>query len=156
MALALGPLLAGAVLSACGTSEVRVRAEPGSPTTTSVAPGGAPAVRLTTEDQADLHLWISNQSFLDDPVHLTVSIDGVEVVDRRFEVGSQHNWELFPLAAEPGKHALVAESDTGVSTRRTFTLPGEGRRHAVLDYWYYEDGDRHFSWRIQGRPLAFM
>jgi hypothetical protein len=34
---------------------------------------------------------------MDDPVVLTVSIDGTEVVAQPIEVKGQHNWILFPI-----------------------------------------------------------
>lgn len=44
------------------------------------------SVRVVAEDEAQLHLWVSNQSFLDDPARIAVRIDGIEVVDRDFLV----------------------------------------------------------------------
>lgn len=137
------------VLAGCGSTGRAADPAPAAPT-------GAAAVELVPEEQADLHLWVSNQSFADDPVSVTVAIDGVTVVDRAFAVEGQHNWELFPVALEPGRHTISATSDTGVSLERTFRVPEGEQRYAVLDYWNYEDGDgRHFSWRVQTEPVAF-
>lgn len=115
-----------------------------------------PAVRIVDKEQADLHLWVSNQSFEDDPVTVTVRIDDTVVVDQPFEVGSQHNWILFPIEAPPGPHVLTAVSDTGAETRQSFTLPGAERRYAVVDYGGPGDhGDRHLTWYIRSTPIAF-
>ncbi len=111
------------------------------------------AVRLVAEEQADLHLWVSNQSFDDPSVVVTITIDGVEIVSQRFEVESQHNWILFPVKAPPGPHTLEARSDTGVSMREQLTLPEQERRYAVVNYW--TDPDRAFSWHIQSTPVGF-
>jgi hypothetical protein len=89
------------------------------------------------EQDANLHLWVSNQSFEDASVVLKVSIDGLDLVAQPFEVQSQHNWVLFPITAPPGDHLLVVVSDTGAELWETFTLPEEGRRYSVVDYWYY-------------------
>ena len=87
---------------------------------------------------------------------MRITIDGVAVVTRAFEVKSQHNWILFPIEAPPGRHVVHAVSDTGTEMTESFTLPEEGRRYAVVDYWYYPGGgDRHFTWRLQSTPIGF-
>lgn len=108
-------------------------------------------------DDAALHLWVSNQSFADDLVALTISIDGVQIVDQRFSVGNQHNWILFPIDAPPGRHVLKAASNTGAEITKAFRLPENDRRHAVVDYWSdRSDKPPHFTWSIQTKPLVFM
>ncbi|GAA3778149.1 hypothetical protein GCM10022225_77530 [Plantactinospora mayteni] len=115
------------------------------------------AIRVVSADQADLHLWVSNQSFKDDPVIFTVAIDGIVVVAQPFEVGSQHNWILFPIKASPGRHIVDVVSDTGVEVQEPFTLPETGRRYAVIDYWTYPgDGDRRITWQFRSDPVAFL
>jgi hypothetical protein len=120
-------------------------------------PGASPpAIRIVAEQDANLHLWVSNQSFEDDPVRVTVTIDGVEVITRPFTVEGQHNWILFPVKAPSGPHVVRAVSDTGAELRQGITLPDVGRRYAVLDYWYYvDDGERRFTWRVQATPIGF-
>jgi hypothetical protein len=109
-------------LVACAIGETQThRVEPGVD-----LPGSA--VRLVTEDQADLHLWVSNQSFEEPSVVVTITIDGVEIVSQRFEVESQHNWILFPL-------------------------PEQERRYVVVNYWTYPG--RAFSWHIESTPVGF-
>jgi hypothetical protein len=122
-----------------------------------VTSGSSPAaVRVVKENQADLHLWVSNQSFKDDPVVLNVSIDGAEVIAQPFEVEGQHNWILFPLQVPPGRHILSVISETGVRMRKHFTLPESGPRYAVVDYWNYSDAaGRHITWHIQSDPMGF-
>ena len=144
-------LLAGA-LAACGPTETEVTSGPApSP------PAPAAEIRVVEEDAATLQLWVSNQSFEDDPVEVTIAIDGVEVVSELFEVEGQHSWTLFPITAPPGQHVLTATSDTGATLEEHFTLPEQGLRYAVVDYWYYADDKegRHFSWLIQKRPVGF-
>ena len=147
----VGPLLVIVLLAAgCGEATTRgTEPEPGP------SPTGA-GVEVVAEDDADLHLWVSNQSFVDDPVTITVAIDGVTVVDQEFDVEGQHNWQLFPVALGPGPHTIRVGSDTGTTLERAFRTPRDGRRHAVVDYWNYEDEHgRHFSWQIQRQPVAF-
>jgi len=45
---------------------------------------------------------VSNQSYLDDPVVLTVVIDGVDVLSQPFEVRNQHHFVRFPLRLGSG------------------------------------------------------
>jgi hypothetical protein len=119
--------------------------------------GGPPVgIAVVQPGRADLHLWVSNQSFADEVVGLTVDIDGVEVVARQFAVAGQHNWVLFPVRVPPGRHEIRAWSDTGAVSRQEFTMPADERRYAVLDYWYHpgEEG-RRITWRIQATPLTF-
>ena len=114
-------------------------------------------IRLVDEWDADLHLRVSNQSFADDPVEITVRVDGVEVVAQSFEVGSQHTWVLAALDLPPGEHVVTAASDTGAQLRKEFRTPQDEDRYAVLDYWNYEDkAGRHFGWRVERDPVAFM
>ncbi len=159
------PLLVAALLltSACG-GQTDDRAADTAPTqapaTESTSGSTAPPageIGAVAEDDAALHLWVSNQSFEDDPVHVTVEIDGVTVADDDFEVGSQHNWILFPLRVPPGAHEVVATSGTGAILEKTFRIPRSGDpRYAVVDYWNYDDADgRHLDWTFEDEPLAF-
>ena len=115
---------------------------------------GDSAVRLVEEEDADLVLWVSNQSFDDETVTLVVEVDGVTVVDGDFAVEGQHNWIKFPLAMPAGEHELTAESDTGATLAETFRVPGDAPRHAVIDHWG-EEGTAELTWLIQREPLAF-
>jgi hypothetical protein len=125
--------------------------------------GGTPAEGLSSvaalavpEEDANLVLWVSNQSFIDDPVGVKVLIDDSLVVARSFAVEGQHNWIRFPIRIAPGEHEVRAIASTGVSRRERFTIPATGLRYAVLDYWYYVDDDgRYFTWRIQSTPIGF-
>lgn len=127
------------------------------PTTTVSSSRDSPsAIRVVDDGEADLDLWVSNQSFEDDPVFLTVSIDGTQVVAQPFTVEGQHNWILFPIKVPPGPHVLDVVSATGVTTQKHFTLPGTGRQYAVIDYWNYpQDGGRQLTWLIQSTPIGF-
>ena len=109
-------------------------------------------------EAGQVKLWVSNQSFEDDPVAITVEIDGVQVVDDSFEVGGQHNWFSFMIdGLEPGEHTLSATSDTGATFEATFTLPPDEPLWMVVDYWYYPDDaeGRHFTFRESDEPIYF-
>ncbi|MEU8329873.1 hypothetical protein [Micromonospora sp. NPDC048839] len=131
---------------------------PSAPTASRTAPPSpaAPTVRVVEEDRADLHLWVTNQSFRDDPVVLTVSIDGTKIVDRHFAVENQHNFVLFPVQVPPGRHVVRVVSGTGVEIQETFTMPEAGRQYAAIDYENaMDDAGRKVNWFIRSTPIAF-
>lgn len=137
-----------ALVSACGQGR-GVDPQPAP----DVASGDA-AVRIVPEKEADLVLHVSNQSFDDERVRLTVAVDGVVVVDDDFDVEGQHTWIRFPLAMRSGAHEVTASSDTGAELTESFRVPGDAPRFAVLDHWG-EEGTADLSWSFHRRPVAF-
>ena len=111
-------------------------------------------VRLVERDRADLLLYVSNQSFDDERVRLTVVVDGLTVVDGDFEVADQHNWVRFPLRLSPGRHEITARSDSEAVLEQSFRVPGDARRYAVIDYWTETEGPT-ITWQLTRRELAF-
>lgn len=113
-------------------------------------------VRVVEEKQANLVLYVSNQSSDDEEVRLTVKVDGIAVVDGDFHVGDQHNWIKFPLEMSPGTHNVTAEAESGAAFSETFQVLDNEARFAVINYWAKDDHDpRDFSWFIQQEPVAF-
>jgi hypothetical protein len=112
-------------------------------------------VRLVDEGQADLMLFVSNQSFDEEQVRLTVAVDGVPVVDGDFHVEGQHNWVGFPLSLSPGVHQITAESDTGATLSESFRVPGNKPRYAVIDH-RGDDDSAELSWLFQRQPIGFV
>ena len=103
------------------------------------------------------HLFVSNQSFDDDPVGLTISIDDAQVIVGDFHVEGQHTWIGFLLTGlEPGPHVLHAVSDTGVEEGFEFEVVADAPRHLVLNYWFYPDdeADRHFEFSASDQPFV--
>ena len=96
-------------------------------------------MRLVDEAEADLVLHVSNQSFDDEKVRLTIAVDGVTVVDGDFAVADQHNWVSFPLGMSPGVHEITAKADSGATLRETFEMPEDKARYAVIDHWGEDD-----------------
>ena len=112
------------------------------------------AVRLVDEVEADLVLYVSNQSFDDEKVRLKLAVDGVTVVDADFEVADQHNWISFALGLAPGVHEVTAKADSGATLRETFRVPDNKTRYALIDYWG-EDDSSELTWLFQRAPMAF-
>lgn len=109
--------------------------------------GGAPPTGdgvvsvVDDAEQADLILYVSNQSFEHAVVGIVVAIDEVVVVDQEFDVEGQHNWIQFPIVLPPGEHTLTATSSTGATIAQPVPVPDGERRWVVVDYWYYPDDD---------------
>jgi len=80
---------------------------------------GTPLGEIQAEPAAGtIKLWVSNQSFGEDPVRLTVRIGDTTVVDDSFEVLGQHNWIAFDMSGlAPGSHTLRVVSDTGADRK---------------------------------------
>ncbi len=114
----------------------------------------AAAVRPVDKADADLVLYVSNQSFDDEEVRLTATIDGVTVVDGDFHVEDQHNWVSFPLTLSSGGHEITAESESGATLRESFEVRRGKTRYAVIDHWT-EDGSPDLTWRFQREPVVF-
>ncbi|MGC4839294.1 hypothetical protein ACLQ3D_32795 [Micromonospora vinacea] len=152
-ALSVTALLA--VVGCAGPNAASAPPSTGAASNPPVPSSAAPAVRLVEEHQADLHLWVSNQSFTDDPVVLSISIDGAEIVDQGFAVEGQHNFVLFPVRVPPGRHVVRVVSGTGVDVQETFTMPGGGRQYAAIGYVNSDGRDRSVDWFIQSTPIAF-
>jgi hypothetical protein len=112
-------------------------AAPSAPATNDSIPEVAP----TASDHASgiaLRLHVQNGSYDEDPVGITVTIDGSAVVDGTF-AASQHEWATFDLVLAPGEHRIEAQSDTGAAMTSVLVMPDEGQRWAFLGYEYSEE-----------------
>ncbi|HET6563729.1 MAG TPA: hypothetical protein VFG72_17805 [Marmoricola sp.] len=118
-------------------------------------------VALVDEAEADLVLIVSNQSFDDDEVRLTVTIDGVRVVDGDFHVEDQHNWISFPLSLPSGRHEVIAQSDSGATLRESFEVPRTKASYAIIEHWTEDDSAKsagasvELTWQFQRQAPAF-
>ncbi|WP_377641158.1 hypothetical protein [Oryzobacter terrae] len=91
---------------------------------------------VVPEEEGSLVVIVSNQSFEDPVVRLTVSVDGEVVVDQELDVCGQHAWASFPLRVQPGWHDVEARTDGDVSTTGRIELPAApARRWVVLSHW---------------------
>ena len=109
----------------------------------------------TAADPVTLHLWVSNQSFEIDPVDIAVYIDDQQIVCDSFYVEGQHNWILFDVLLDAGRHELKAIGHDGqVELTEIVEVPAE--RWAVLDFWFYlDDEPEHFTFTIHDQPVGF-
>lgn len=165
LALATGALFL--LVSACepspgstsnqGFQVATVTAKPStSPRTEASTTAGVSDIRLIEEAEADLVLYVSNQSFEDSPVIIQIAIDGVLLVDQAFAIEGGHNWFTFPTSLPPGEHIITATSDTGAQTEQAVEVLEGERRWAALDYWYSPEGEpQRFTWYISTEPIGF-
>jgi hypothetical protein len=159
------------LLVGCGASAELTDRPPTNPSAESAAANGASTTARTqttgsrpgaTDGVATLTLSVSNQSFADDPVRITVRIDGDVVVDDDFFVGSQHNWRTFDLAMTPGEHLVSLTSDTNVESETTLAVRSDGHRWAVAAYWCQPSARTdtaasvtgEFSFVVDDEPIA--
>jgi len=116
--------------------------------------GPAAAPSAAPDEQATLTLQVSNQSFDDDPVGITVDLDGDVIVDDEFSVGAQHNWVTFEIPVAPGDHELTMRSSTGAEAREALSMPAAGHLWAVVGYWYSPQTPRSFSIIVDDEPIG--
>jgi hypothetical protein len=114
-----------------------------------------PATTRAPRGESTLVLYVSNQSFSDDPVEIRVMIDQDLVVDDDFLVEGQHNWVEYELPLPEGHSKLIATSGTGVVHEVDLDMPADGTRWAVLDYWYAPEAQREFTFTIHDEPVTF-
>jgi len=111
------------------------------------------------DTKENIVLFVTNQSIALSPVDIAVEIDGREVVDKLFRVGSQHTFERCVLRLSPGRHVLTARSAKGrAEVTRSFHVAG--RRWIAVAYWYYTDQQgtpepRHIDVRVSDQPMLW-
>jgi hypothetical protein len=133
----------------------RASQTPAASETTSGAATASAAASESAAAAGTLQLYVSNQSFDDETVRIRVTVDGAEVVDQRFDVGSQHNWITFPLTLPAGTRRIEAVSDTGVTLSETVTIPASGTHYAVIDYWDDSNEPRKLTFHDSSEPIGF-
>lgn len=107
-------------------------------------------------DPPPLTLYVSNQSYAEPEVGVTVTVDGEVVVDERFPVRDQHHVVPFTVYIDPGDHTLTATSDSGTEHTVEFTVPDDAPWWAAVLYWWYpEDGPPEFTVDISDEPISF-
>lgn len=113
------------------------------------------------EPEPNLVILVTNQSFDNPSVDITVSIDGDQVISEDFSVGNQHNFKVLELCLPEGSHSLSADSLKGEASMTTsFELPS--KRWILL--WYdfdekrrnegYINARKAFGVQIQDEPIG--
>lgn len=140
------------LLVGCAGAHADTAAGPAAPSGPAAAAGTGEPVPGPT----NVVLYVSNQSFADDPVGIRVELAGRVVVDDSFRVESQHTWVEYALSVPAGTHRVRLTSSTGVEAVHELVVPAEQTRWAVVEYWHYPDGTpRSFTFRVSDHPVAF-
>jgi hypothetical protein len=100
-------------------------------------------------------MHISNQSVADPTVGITVSIDGTDVIDGDFEVGSQHTWAAHELSLAPGQHTVIVTSSTGATKTTTVDTTWEAHQWMVVDYSKDSGTPPELSFESFDEPVPF-
>lgn len=105
-------------------------------------------------ESANVFLYVSNQSFEDSVVQMTVEVEGEVVVDQPFDVCGQHNWVAFPLALPTGWHDLTVRAPGDVTQRSRLDVPpSPGKRWVVVSYW--TDVEPSVDVTVSSEPVGF-
>jgi hypothetical protein len=115
---------------------------------------------------SDLTLWVSNQSYTDKNVDVTVALDGLVIIDRRFNVGDQHNFIEHRIQLDEGTHRLDASTvidGENIELSEEFSIEAGQQRYAGLTYWHYvptgpndpSSDPPGLSFVIQDEPIGF-
>lgn len=138
--LVTAPILMALMLAGC-SAPVDL-SSPLAPLGASTTPG--PVVTGTVH--STVTLGISNQSFDDPSVVLTVTVDGVVQVDEAFAVENQHNLKLFGVNLQPGTHTVVVRADNEAAAERSFHLSQGERRWVSIFYWNFDPSREGVTW----------
>jgi hypothetical protein len=131
----------------CGTSE---------PTNHPSSCGSTASVRIASEHDADLALVLTNQSYDDPTVSLTVKVDGTTLISEQFDVENQHNFVGCYIAAPPGRHVISVASDSGAELEKPFMLPAVQQRYGLIQYWNNsKKGPGRLDWTFSSKRFAF-
>ena len=110
--------------------------------------------RAADLETAPVVLYVSNQSFVDETVRLTVVVDGERVLDQDVEVRGQHDFLPVPLDLGPGRHDLLVTTDSGARSDTPIEVPPVRGRRWVTAFYGTEDGTR-VDVDVLAEPVAF-
>lgn len=97
---------------------------------------------------------VTNQSYDDPDVQVTITVDGEPFVDESFPVRGQHHVVGFELLLASGEHRLVATSDTGAE-HEILVVVSDGPVYVHVGYWASEDEEPHFDTLVSAEPFAY-
>lgn len=149
-------LLAGGVVGSC-TADDSTDSAAAVPQTAPAAPP-APGVREAQPTQvagANVFVDVSNQSFDDPDVHITMRVADLTPIDASFPVEGQHHWVGYQLRLAPGDHALEFTSDSGAAHTVEITVPDDAPVYVFTNYWADAETPPHFQSGVSDEPFAY-
>jgi len=105
-----------------------------------------------------LHVYVTNQSPNDDPVHVEVSVDGRVVFDKKMPFAGAHYVDSVSTNLTAGMHTLSVRSKT-TKASQTIEFNAESTNWYAISYWYYTTNDmygpvpRKFEFRKEKGPF---
>ena len=110
--------------------------------------------------------WVSNQSYTDKNVDITVALNDVVIIDRTFHVGDQHNYIEHRIQLDEGTHRLDAFTvidGKNIELSEDLSIEPGQQRYAGLSYWHYlptrpndpSSNPPGFSFVIQDELIGF-
>lgn len=119
---------------------------------------GPGTAKVANPADANVHVYVSNQSFQQPWADLLVTLDGAVLFDGKAHVAEQHNWTLTGAKATPGTHLVKAmERTTGAQKEQSFTLAAGREKWVVVDYWSGDGGTAgpEFTISLHDEPVMF-
>ena len=90
---------------------------------------------VVAQSEANVVMFVSNQSFDNPDVRMAVALDGAVLADQVFDVCGQHSQAAFPLDLEPGWHDLEVATDSGLAYSGRVDVPPSGPRWVLVSHW---------------------
>lgn len=106
------------------------------------------------EEDSNLTLVISNQSFYKRIVQIKVDIDDKTAVNKAFDVKEQHNWLFFNYKLSKGKHIIEAIAEDGAAIREVFEIKNDEKKWILIDYWNQDGKKTKLSYSIDTKPFT--
>lgn len=108
-------------------------------------------VEKKQQDEFQLHLFVSNQSFSIPISNLKICIDDRKIFDQEMTTGTQHNWEQVTISITKGKYLLVA-SESKTRTRKTEVVNVDRELWIAVTF----HSPPQFMVNVFDHPIAFM
>jgi hypothetical protein len=114
----------------------------------------------TDQPDANFILYVSNQSFEESRVDISVIIDGKTVVSDFFPVKNHHYWKIYSLQLPLGSHQLSVKADNGTyKLERPFEI--SSKHWALISFWCTDKQDDKsqfsgISFAISDEPYDFL
>lgn len=109
----------------------------------------------TDAAETDVFLDVSNQSFFDPDVHITIRDESEAYVDASFPVEGQHHFVGYQLSLGVGTHRLTGTSDSGAIEELIIDVRDDGPRYVFITYWADEGTPPRFNSGQSAQPFGY-
>lgn len=105
------------------------------------------------EKGAKLILMISNQSFYNDEVNLSIYIDEKLLVNETYFVGDQHSYSYYYISLEEGEHEISVEYNDEIIGEESVGISDEKPIWGALTYWEEKDTNANIGFHISDEQI---